>query len=60
MSSNNGNALPGKISFSKEKILGMERYRNRTDLLTVLLKDGESYEFAKVDKMIRDFERGGK
>lgn len=43
------------VVFSKSKILTLERFANRRDLLTVLLKDGQSYTLNQVDDLIETF-----
>ena len=44
--------------FSKEQILQSKKYRDRRDLLSVLLTDQESYSFKAVDDIIRKFMEG--
>ena len=48
-------ALP---RFSKKKILTLDRYAKRRDLLTALLKDDKFYTFHDVDKLLNDFLKG--
>lgn len=50
-----GEQVAEKITFSKEKILSAKRYRNRVDLLGVLLKDGKQYTFDEVDALLDEF-----
>lgn len=47
-----------ETSFTKEQILSSKKYRNRKDLINVLLKDGESYCFTEVDDSIDKFMKG--
>ncbi len=44
--------------FSKEQILQSKKYRDRRDLLSVLLTDQESYSFKAVDDIIKKFMEG--
>lgn len=44
--------------FSKKQLISSERYKNRRDLLSALLKDGELYSLEMVDKMIDNFMKG--
>lgn len=46
------------VKYSKEKILATLRYKGRVDLLGVLLKNGKSYTFEEVDKIIENFMKG--
>ena len=45
------------VTFSKVKILTMERYKNRVDLLGVLLSD-KSYTLDEVDGILNKFMKG--
>mgnify|MGYP000929337326 CR=1 FL=1 len=45
------------VTFSKGKILTMERYKNRVDLLGVLLND-KSYTLDEVDGILNKFMKG--
>ena len=47
-------------TFGKEKILKMERYHNRRDLLEALLEDDRGYTFEEVNNMISGFMGGEK
>lgn len=47
-----------KITFSKAKILRFERYKNRVDLLNVLLDDEKPYTTDEVDGLIEKFMKG--
>ena len=44
--------------FSKEQILKSQRYHERRDLLTALLKDGKQYSHVEVQTLIDKFMRG--
>jgi len=44
--------------FSKEQLLKSQRYRERRDLLTALLKDGKQYSHVEVQKLIDEFMKG--
>lgn len=44
--------------FSKEQILKSQRYHERRDLLTALLKDGKQYSHVEVQTLIDDFMKG--
>lgn len=52
--------MPVKPVFSKSKILTLNRYAGRRDLLSMLLKDGEAYTMDQVDSMIQKFMKGRK
>lgn len=44
--------------FSKERILTFQRYANRRDLLSILLKDGQEYTHDQVQNLIDNFMKG--
>lgn len=44
--------------FTKENILGFEKYRGRRDLLSVLLESEQQYTTAEVDALIENFMKG--
>lgn len=44
--------------YQKESIVKSEKYKNRADILTVLLEDGKAYDLETVDKMIEKFMKG--
>ena len=46
------------VVFSKEQIIKMERYANRKDLLSVILKDGKKYTLEQVGKEMAEFLKG--
>lgn len=43
------------VTFSKEQILSSANYRDRRDLLNVLLKDDKEYSLKEVDQQIDSF-----
>lgn len=47
-----------QTEYSKEQIIMSNRYKNRKDLLNVLLEDGKYYSTDAVDKMIEKFMKG--
>ena len=47
-----------QVKFNKAKILGMKRYANRVDLLSVLLKPDETYTLEAVDAAVGEFMKG--
>lgn len=47
-----------KVTFTKAKILTFQRYRNRVDLLTVLLDENKAYTTDEVDALIEKFMKG--
>lgn len=44
--------------FPKERILIFQRYANRRDLLSILLKDGQEYTHDQVQNLIDNFMKG--
>lgn len=44
--------------YTKDSILGSEKYRSRKDILQVLLEDGKSYDLDTVDKIVDKFMKG--
>ena len=44
--------------FTKEQILGAKKYRHNKDVVSALLKDGESYSLSEVDAKIEKFMKG--
>lgn len=51
---------PPSVVFSKNKVLALSRYAGRRDLLSVLLKDNETYTLDQVDGLIQEFMKKGK
>lgn len=47
-----------EITFTKENILKFKQYRNRVDLLTVLLEDNKAYTKNEVEALIEKFMKG--
>lgn len=47
-----------QTEYSKEQLLMSAKYKNRQDLLNVLLEDGKYYSINTVDKMIENFMKG--
>lgn len=46
------------VKYTKESIISSEKYRNRADILNVLLEDNQTYSLDTVDKMIEKFMKG--
>lgn len=46
------------VRYPKDKLLESKQYKNRQDALSFLLKDGETYTFQQVDKLLADFMKG--
>ena len=46
------------VKFSKEKILQIGKYRNRVDLLNVLLVTDKVYSYEEVDTLLEEFMKG--
>ena len=46
--------------FSKAQLVKSQKYIYRRDALNALLDDNEQYTFAQVDKILKDFDEGGK
>lgn len=55
---NNANKNDMADKFSKNSFLNSQKYRNRRDLLSVLLKDNESYTEKQVSEKINEFMKG--
>lgn len=47
-----------QTEYSKEQLLQSNKYKNRQDLLNVLLEDGNYYSISTVDKLIENFMKG--
>lgn len=45
----------GETKFVKSQIIGSDKYKNRADILNVLLEDDEEYTSSDVDKKLEDF-----
>lgn len=48
------------VQFGKAKILTLQRFANRRDLLGAILEDGKSYTLAEVEAAIENFMQKGK
>lgn len=44
--------------FGKEQLLASARYKQRKDLVSVLLEDGRKYTIADVDRLVDQFMKG--
>ena len=56
----NPNPVKMPVVYDKAKLLTLDRYANRRDLLSALLEDGKEYTKDQVDGLIKDFmERKG-
>lgn len=51
---------PKVLKFSKKQILNSRKFANRKDLLTVLLKDKNTYSIKEVESVINNFLYGKK
>ncbi len=54
----NGEENTEEVTFTKAQIISSKKYRDRKDLVNVLLKDDESYSFNEVDGLIQKFMKG--
>lgn len=45
----------GETKFVKSQIIGSDKYKNRADILNVLLEDDKEYTLSDVDKKLEDF-----
>lgn len=50
----------GPIRFGKAKILTLQRFAHRRDLLGAILEDGKQYTLAEVETAIEKFMQKGK
>ena len=57
---NTGESNPAGIDsvFSSEQLLSSERFRNRRDILSALLKPGEQYTVSAVEQLIENYRKG--
>ena len=46
-----------ETKFVKSQIIGSDKYKNRADLLNVLLEDDKEYTLSDVDKKLENFLR---
>ena len=44
-----------ETKFVKSQIIGSDKYKNRADILNVLLEDDKEYTSSDVDKKLKDF-----
>ena len=44
-----------ETKFVKSQIIGSDKYKNRADLLNVLLEDDKEYTLSDVDKKLENF-----
>ena len=47
--------VPKEEKYIKSQIVGSDRYRNRADILNVLLEDNTDYTLSEIDKKLKDF-----
>ena len=48
-------AVTKEEKYIKSQIVGSDRYRNRADILNVLLEDNTDYTLSEIDKKLKDF-----
>lgn len=58
MSEKNSDKKAAPAVFGKRQVLTFRRYVGRQDLLSVLLKDGETYTMEQVDGLLQRFMKG--
>lgn len=46
------------VKYTKEQLLASERYRNRRDLVSALLIDGEMYSLEEAEQIMGNFLKG--
>lgn len=44
-----------ETKFVKSQIISSDKYKNRADLLSVLLEDDKEYTLSEIDKKLEDF-----
>ena len=44
-----------ETKFAKSQIIGSDKYKNRADLLSVLLEDDKEYTLSDIDKKLENF-----
>ena len=44
-----------ETKFVKNQIISSDKYKNRADLLNVLLEDDKEYTLSEIDKKLEDF-----
>ncbi|MFF5993462.1 hypothetical protein AAGS61_01755 [Lysinibacillus sp. KU-BSD001] len=56
-----GEVITSKLpKFNKSQLVTSRKYIHRRDALNALLKEDEQYTFAQVDKILKQFDEGGK
>ena len=48
-------AVAKEEKYIKSQNVGSDRYRNRADILNVLLEDNTDYTLSEIDKKLKDF-----
>lgn len=48
-------AVAKEEKYIKSQIVRSDRYRNRADILNVLLEDNTNYTLSEIDKKLKDF-----
>jgi hypothetical protein len=46
------------VTYSKQQILGSNKYKNRRDVLGAILTDGKEYTIEEVDSLLDKFMKG--
>lgn len=49
---------PAATKYTKEQLIGSERYMCRRDLLGAILKDGKSYTLEEVETLLQNYMKG--
>lgn len=49
---------PAEAVYTREQVMGSQRYANRRDLVSVLLESGKTYTLTEVDALITKFMKG--
>lgn len=47
-----------EVKFTKDSIVRSEKYKNRADILNVLLEEDKEYTLETVDNLIKNFMKG--
>lgn len=47
-----------EVKFTKEQLLKSKKYADRKDIVSVLLKDDQTYSFTEVDVLIKKYMKG--
>ncbi len=48
--------VPPLPEYTKEQLMASIQYTTRSDVLSVILEDGKTYNVVKVDEMIKEFD----